>query len=402
MAKALLIASWLCCTAFVARAQDAVLSSHAAAFSPARSTAIKLSQLAVEHTFLPDAEAFRVNARFELQNTTNKEQRLQLGLFEPRCESESEEDAACDDPQLARFEHVETRVRGAAVPTRRARLFPQHEWAKTLTGVWAFELKLAAAESVPIEHRYEIDARPAPGSGMNAAFVARTGTLWAEPIDRASFTFLIPVRSCLVVEPEHLARKNRRVVLRDGEPWLQLSYGAQHWLPKSDVRLYFESCKPPRDTELAGCSMLDALARFAYPEGAVSDPTPLSRAETKAQLEQLDDAELQRCASAVFDAYASYFSAAELSALAQRPSAARHYTAPLLTAEDWQWVSLCDEVQRERRSKAANKPAAKPTAGCSAAAAEGGALPLLLLLLACRRGLRGQAINASSASSSRG
>ena len=56
----------------------------------------------------------------------------------------------------------------------------------------------------------------------------------AEPIDKAVFTFVLPVNSCLVVEPEHIARRNRRVVLRDGQPFLQLSYAAQRWEPKTD------------------------------------------------------------------------------------------------------------------------------------------------------------------------
>ena len=381
--RSALLLSCLAC-APVAHAQDSTLSGRGNSVAPAHSTSVKLHALSVEHTFLPDDEAFRVSARFELQNDTKREQRLALGLFEPHCESEDEEDMSCDDPNGFRFGQLETLVRGTPVPTRKARTSASHEWAKTLAGVWTFEVKLAAAESVPVEHRYRVPGRPAAGSGMSATFVTRTGALWAEPIDKASFSFLIPVRSCLVVEPEQLNRRNRRVVLRDGEPWLQLSYGAQRWMPKADVSLYFETCRPPRDTELQGCSLLDSLARFAYPEGAIDDATPLERPEMKAQLEKLDDAELQRCGAAVFEAYASYFNPAELAALAKRPSAARHYTAPLLTAEDWKWVGLCDEVQVERaRARAQKKPPPRSKTGCSAPgpAADGGILALLCWLL---------------------
>ena len=272
-----------------------MLTGRGAGQAPARSSTVKLHGLSVEQTFLPDDEAFRVTARFELQNTSKREQRLSLGLFEARCESEDDEEASCDDPNTFRFEQLETLVRGVAVQARKGHPAASHEWAKSLGGMWAFELKLAAAETVPVEHRYQVSGRPAPGSGMMSTYVTRTGALWAEPIDKARFGFLIPVRSCLVVEPEHLTRRDRRVVLRDGQPWLQLSYGAQRWLPKADVSLYFETCRPPRDTELAGCSLIDSLARFAYPEGSVDDPTPIERQEMKALLEKLDDAELQRC-----------------------------------------------------------------------------------------------------------
>jgi hypothetical protein len=382
-------------------AQDSTLTGRGGSLTPARSTSVKLQGLSVEQTFLPDEEAFRVSARFELHNTSKREQRLSLGLFEPRCESGDDEDASCDDPNTFRFEKLETLVRGSPVQARKGRTPASHEWAKALAGVWTFEVKLSAAETVQVEHRYQVSGRPAPGGGMSAAFVTRTGALWAEPIDKASFSFLIPVRSCLVVEPEQLGRRNRRVVLRDGEPWLQLSYGAQRWTPKADVSLYFETCRPPRDTELAGCSLIDSLARFAYPEGAVDDPTPIERPEMKALLNKLDDAELQRCGAAVFDAYASYFDPAELAVLAKRPSAARHYTAPLLTPEDWKWLGLVDEVQTERsRARAQKKPAAKSKAGCSPAApAADGGMGALLCLLALAYV---QITRASRASSSRG
>lgn len=347
-------------------AQAGPMTGRPTSLEPAATSSVTLHALSADFRFDPEAEAFRVISRYELHNSTPREVRLQLGLPEARCDSDDEEDTTCTDPTSLRFESLETLVRGAAVPLRKGRIAPRHEWASELAGVWVFEVRLRPDERVPIEHRFEVPGAPAAGSGMTVKFVARTSRLWADSVDRATFTFSIPAYSCLVVEPEHLPRRDRRVVLRDQEPWLQLTYAAQRWTPRSDPGLYFETCIMPRDTELSGCSLLDALARYAYPR-VPTDPRPApSREELHAQLAKLPQAELERCGSAVFDAYASYYDAAELTVLAGRPSAARHFTAPLLTPADWQWVALVDAVRAERSRNRARERAAAESGHCSA------------------------------------
>jgi hypothetical protein len=179
-----------------------------------------------------------------------------------------------------------------------------------------------------------------------------------------------------VIEPETVTRRSRRVVLRDGAPWLQLVFAARAWVPKTDLALHFETCLPPRDTELTGCPLLDELSRFAYPPAGPPDPDApeaLSRAELKARLAALDPPAREGCADAVFRAYAAYYDAQELAVLARQPSAARHYTAPLLTEDDWRWVGLVDEVTRERAAQPPKPTAAKPShpdaGGCSSSGA---------------------------------
>jgi hypothetical protein len=249
--------------------------------------------------------------------------------------------------------------------------------------VWLFDVRLPPSERAPVEHRYLAPASPAAGGGMTAAFVTRTASLWAEPIDKASFTFLLPVNSCLIVEPEHIARRNRKVILRDGTPWLQLTYGAQRWAPKSDIQLHFETCIPPRDTELNGCSLLDALSAYAYGASPDNETGPITASDLKKKLEQLPTEELKTCGNAVFEAYASYFKPEELQVLSKRPAAQRHYTGPLLTQDDWKWVSIVDEVLT---AKSKQKPQAKPKAsgGCALTAGTNSPIsgPTLLAALA--------------------
>lgn len=390
-------------------AQDVAVIPHGQSVTPTRSSDVALHGLSVDFEFLPDREAFRVKAAFELENKSTREAKLQLGLAEARCESDSDEDDPCGDPTAFRLEELASTLRGTPLPAKRGRLDPKHEWAPALGGVWLFDARLKPSERAAIEHRYIMPAGPAAGGGMSAAFVTRTGGLWSEPIDKAVFTFLLPVNSCLVVEPEHIARRNRRVVLREGQPWLQLSYAAQRWSPKSDIALHFETCVPPRDTELPGCTLIDALAGYAYGASPENDSPPASHDELKKRLATLSRVELQACGNAVFEAYASYYKPEELSVLAKRPAAQRHYTGPLLTPDDWKWVSLIDEVLQQPATPA---PAAKPKAadgGCgvttSVPAPTWPKLSLLLLAATTwwrRNRRRAQTTNASSASSSRG
>jgi hypothetical protein len=373
-----------------AHAQDAPMTGRAGSVVPTHSADVALQSLSVELAFVPEREAFQVKSSFALTNNAKRETRLQLGLAEARCESDSDEDDPCADPSSTRFEEFTTRLRGAELTTRRGRVSPQHEWASALAGVYLFDVRLRPAERAEVEHRYVVPAGPAAGGGMNATCVTRAGSLWAEPIDKATITFLLPVYSCLVVEPEQIARRNRRVVLRDQKPWLQLTFAAQRWTPKGDVSLYFETCVPPRDTELSGCSLLDELTRFAYATTTDGEPSqPIEREALKSKLSKLSEDELGRCGQAVFDAYASYYNASELSALARRPSAKRHYAAPLLTPDDWKWVGLVDEVVAARKTAKPLPPPVPPKkvadGGCSISpnrASPSGAWLLLLLLTA--------------------
>ncbi len=372
---------------------------------------VSMRALSAELVFEPESETFAVQARYELSNAAAREVRVQLGMPEPRCESDDEDAAACADPHAFRFESPAIRVRGQPVPMRKATLPSQHEWAPVLAGVWAFEVRLRGNEVAPVEHAYRAPAGPAAGGGRSATLATRAAQLWAEPIDRATLTFVIPVRSCLVVEPEHIQRKSRRVVLRDGEPWLSLTYAARRWTPRADLSLYFDTCIPPRDTELPGCSLLEPLAHFAYGPAAEGEGAPVERKELEVQLGKLSEAELKQCGDAPFAAYGSYYTAEELLVLADRPSASRHYTAPLLTPADWKWVSLVDDVIAARKSKpAAPRVPAADSGSCDVASSPGAAgdrprtltLTLAVLVFVLRsRSLRARLRAAGNRSESR-
>lgn len=357
----------LAALATTATAQDAPMTSRGSAYAPAKSADVALHALSATFEFDENREAFRVTTQFELENRTAREAKLQFGLLEPPCESDADDEDPCGDPTSPRFESLESQFRAAPLADRRARLDPKADLTPTLGALWLFDVRLKPNERAPVEHRYLAPASPTVGGGMTATFAARTVALWAEPIDKASLTFLLPVNSCLVVEPEHIARRARRVILREGTRWLQLTYAAQRWAPKTDATLHFETCIPPRDTELSGCSQLDALSAFTYGASPDNEAGPITRDELKKQLQQLSKTELQACGNAVFDAYASYYKPEELAVLANRPAAKRHYTGPLLTQDDWKWVSLVDEVLTERSKQKAASPRAATDGGCTIA-----------------------------------
>src|ERR1700754_2156294 len=116
--------------ATTARAQDFPLTAHGATLTPTHSSDVALHNLSVEHEYLPDREAFRVRAQFELENKSAREAKLQLGLAEPRCESDSDEEDECSDPNAIRFTELESKLRDATIPsTKHAQLDRKHEWA---------------------------------------------------------------------------------------------------------------------------------------------------------------------------------------------------------------------------------------------------------------------------------
>jgi hypothetical protein len=387
----LLVVLGLCVLPQSASAYDGVMAGAGANLVPQPNQSVAIHSAHVALTFVPDEQAWRVHASYELDNSAGAALSLQLGFPEYRCawQGEDDDEDDCADPDAYRYQDMETLVRGQAVKQRRGRLSAKHAWAHALGAVWLHNVRLGAGERVPIEHRYVMPASSTAVGGMSATYVTRTGSLWAKPIERATFDFWIPVRSCLIVEPEGIGRRLRKVVLRGGEPWLQLSYGARSYRPETDLSLHFETCIPARDTELEGCSLQDQLARFAYPTGPDydGDSGPIDRAEIKARLQELESDELKRCGELVFRAYATYFNEEELAVLAKRPAAARHYTGALLTPEDWQWVALVDEVIAARKlQKPAATPQQEPPEGCAgctvgAAPSRTGVGPVVWLLM---------------------
>ena len=107
--------------AAVVHAQDVPVTGRGNNLVAAHSNEVALEGLAVELEFLPDAEAFRVKAQFELVNHATREVRLQLAMPEPRCESDSDEEDACASADAFRFEALESTARGVALPARRGR-----------------------------------------------------------------------------------------------------------------------------------------------------------------------------------------------------------------------------------------------------------------------------------------
>jgi hypothetical protein len=235
-------------------------------------------------------------------------------------------------------------------------------------------LRFDKGASHVLEQHYRVPAGESGEGGFSVSYLLRGGTLWGKPYGRATFKFLIPARSCLVVEPEAIPRKSRRVLPHDPEPLLELVYEAYVLTPSRDLNLYFEPCVPARDTEIAGCSASAQLARRFYPPEPGEEVEPIEEAALKEALDALLDAELERCRDGVFAAYAAYFDEAALKKLPAVRESSRSYTAPLLTAADWAWVHYLD-AQLGQRAEAKKQAAALPPAAAArapdAAAAHG-------------------------------
>jgi hypothetical protein len=350
-------------------AADHAPSGRAASLTPQAATDLVLKSETIDFVFAPEQRAWRVAAHYELVNPAERALSVQLAIPEARCSEDSEFDDACD-PTRGVFVQLEATLRDRTVRLHKGRT-PGPTDTGAAEMAWFLPVRLAAAESLPIDLHYVVPAGESSEGGWSADYLMRGSSLWAKPIGHATFKFSFSARSCLVVEPEHVTRKSRRVVMHGDEPWLELAYEAYVWVPPSDLTLYFEPCLAPRDTEISDCSAASALARFFYPAEANEEVEPIDEPTLRAALAKLPDDELERCRNAVFTVYAGYFSEPELKKLPSHPESGRHYTAPLLTAADWAWVHFLDQRVAERAAvraqrAAANRKAAQPTGhgGC--------------------------------------
>jgi hypothetical protein len=363
----------LCLSLFCAQQShaqsDAAPAGRAARLLPTAASELVLKSESLEFVFAPQQQAWHVSAHYDIVNPTARTLSAQLALPEARCNEESEFDDSCD-PSRAQFSSLNATVRDRTLRLRKSRL-PGSSNAAGAEAAWMLPLRWQAGEALPVDLHYLVPAGQSTDGGYSASYLMRGGAGWAKPIGHATFKFSFTARSCLVVEPEQLTRKSRRVVLRDAEPWLELVYEAYVWIPPSEVTLYFEPCVAPRDTEIAGCSVASELARFFYPAEANEEVEPIDEAGLRAALAKLSDDELARCRDGVFTTYAGYFQEPELKRLPSHPQASRHYTAPLLTAADWNWVHFLDgrvaerEAIKKQRQDAEHRAAQRAAArGC--------------------------------------
>ena len=94
--------------------------------APVRSTDVALHGLSVTFEFDADREAFSVKEHFELENRAARETKLQLGLIEARCESDSDDEDPCGDPATPRIEKLKAQV-AACNSELNLQLFPDEE-----------------------------------------------------------------------------------------------------------------------------------------------------------------------------------------------------------------------------------------------------------------------------------
>jgi hypothetical protein len=334
------------------------VSGRAANLMPLRAAALYIKAQTVELTFVPDKHAFDVSVRSELASTGQAAVGAQLGIPEFSCEAESEFEDHCDPARNA-FSHIDVSVRDKPLTLRKQRVPPDPSATDAPTSAWLLPLRIQPGENVSVQQHYTVPAGEANEGGWSASYLLRGVSAWSKPIGRATFKISFPARSCLVVEPEQLPRKSRRVVPHGDEPWLELVYEAYGFMPARDFALYFEPCVVARDTEMPSCPVSADLARFFYPPQDDAEGEPIDESKVRADLAHLSDTELTRCRDGVFETYAGYFAPAELKKLPTHRESDRHYTAPLLTEADWKWVHYLDHAVAERDACGARSRAAR-------------------------------------------
>lgn len=337
---------------------EPTLGGRPALWQPQKPTPLAIKVHSVELGFEAAAQAFSVYARTELvlpEEAQSGNASATLALVEHPCDDHSELDESCDPQRLA-FAPLTASIGERVQPLEKSRP------AGDAPGAWLLPVKLKKGEPLAVEQRYRVPAVESGERGYGVAYLLRGASGWSKPLGRLTLKLSLPAYTCLVVEPQELPRKSRRVVLRDDALWLELVYEAYQYTPRRDFELYFEPCVIPRDTEQTGCSASALLARKFYAPQEGEEATPVADAELDAALAALPAAELTACRDAVFGAYAAYYSEDELRRLPAQPQASRSYTAPLLTAADWAWVHYLDARIAERKPAAPAAPAPAPPA----------------------------------------
>lgn len=377
--RRLLVAVLLCavCAAGRARAEPAALGGRPTLWQPLAPTPLAVKVHAVELGFEPAAHAFSVVSRTDLvlpDDAASSSASATLAMLEHPCDDRSELDDSCD-PQRLGFAPLtatlgERGERAQALERRRGAGDAQPPG-------WLLPVRVKKGETLSVELRYRVPAVESGEQGYGIAYLLRGVSAWKKPLGRATLKLTIPVYTCLVVEPRELTKKSRRVVQQGDTLWLELVYEAYQYLPKRDFELYFEPCVVPRDTEQNGCSVSSLLSRKFYTPDDGEEAEPVADDALRGALAPLSLNELTACRDWVFSAYAAYYSEEELRRLPPHPQASRSYTAPLLTAADWNWVRYLDARIAERKATGptAAPPAAQPTPKPAAAKSCGCQLP---------------------------
>jgi MYXO-CTERM domain-containing protein len=392
------IALAFCAVHAWAHADDEGRFGVAASLMPLEVSELFVKVESVEFVFVPEQRVWRASIQHQLASVAQHDVTLRLAVPEYHCSEESEFDDQCD-ASPGNFPQLLVTVRDRPLRLRRSAV-PNLLASPALDALWLLPMRIAAGETVLVAQHVLVAAGQSSEGGFSATYRLPASAHWAKPVARASFRYSFPARSCLVIEPESLTRKSRRVVLRDSEPWLELVYEAYVWNPPNELSFYFEPCQVARDTEISGCPAASELGRFFFPPEGDEEVEPISQDALQAVLAKLSDQELERCRDGVFAAYAGYFQESELKKLPAHAESARHYTAPLLAAADWSWVHFLDGLvaqrtkAREARASAARAQASRAgkSHGCGCSTGEssrnapGVALSLVLVLLVRRRG----------------
>lgn len=346
---------------------------RAASWLPTSSTGVMMKVHSVELTFEPEHHSWQVNTHSELVSADGRAAQVTLAIPEYGCAAESEFEDGCDETRSS-FAALDVSVDGSARVQALKKTPRKSGTEQDPTALWTLPLHFDKDAEHVLDQHYRVPAGESGEGGFSVGYLLRGGTSWAKPYGRATFKFLIPARSCLVVEPQGIPRKSRRVLPGDTEPQLELVYEAFVLTPSRDLNLYFEPCIPARDTEIAGCSVSAQLARRFYAPEPGEEVEPIDEAELTKAIDALPDAELERCRDGVFAAYAAYYDEAALQKLPVLKESSRSYTAPLLTPSDWDWVHYLDAklAARTVKKQALAQPLAAPKVATPDAAAAHG------------------------------
>ena len=371
---------------------------RAALWQPQKPTPLAVKIHSAELTYEPAAHAFAVTSRTELvlpEDAPAAAVSATLAIVEHPCDDSSELDESCD-PQRLTFPALSASVGERAQALERSRGAGAGQ-----PPAWLMPVRVKKGEPLSLEQRYRVPAVEAAERGYGVAYLLRGVSAWSKPLGRSTLKLNLPAYTCLVVEPQELPRKSRRVVMREDALWLELVYEAYQYLPKRDFELYFEPCVVPRDTALEGCSVSALLGRKFYAPEEGEEVEPISDEALGAALAPLPLGELEACRDGVFKAYAALYTEEELRRLPPHPQAGRNYTAPLLSAADWDWVRYLEARIAERKAalpvepqpvgeKKIEPPAADGGCGCQlrAGAAPGAAWGVLAALGALSLHLR--------------
>ena len=246
-----LVALVFCAWPLPARANDGAFGSAGGSLIPLKNKHVRM----VSEEIVLEVEAntkkrsrdderleWHVTASYLFENTSGEEVTVKVGFPELACDG----DSPCPEDHPYSFHDLQTTVRGKKIKHKVDFLARQSRKLASfyeLDRVHLFDVTFAPGEVVSIQHTYR-HTLSSSVEGYSAHYVTRTGSLWARPIEQATFIVRVPWVHYYTSFPEEfkLVKREEKLLeepLDSHKSMWTYTFEMKRWTPKADLYILF-------------------------------------------------------------------------------------------------------------------------------------------------------------------